>query len=493
MRFTQSLSASILALSLVFAPVSQVAAEEPSQQNLDTLTQVFTVLLENHYTHPDQEKLLRGAIDGMLEVLHDPYTSYMTAEEYNRFVDGLNQSYAGIGVQMEPGEGSTSMQITQVFPNSPARQAGLQAGDKITAVDGVALSKDNINNAQSMIMGKSGTTVQVTIMRDGAATKTYTVTRQQIELPTVISRTLEEEIGYIQIVTFGERTGEDFLKALKELEKSTPKGIIIDLRDNGGGYVVGALEIADALLGESTILVLHDEKGQAIFIPSDADQSQIPLAVLVNEHSASASEMLAGALQKNDRAKLIGVQTFGKGTMQSPYDLPNGGVLKVSIDRYEFSDGTSPDKVGLTPDIKINSPELMTNAALQQLMPSRLQTLSFPRTTGEITLNGHPVLNGQQAVMENGRAYLPLRFMVEAFGSQVNWLAEKAAIQFVLDERSVEIDMKNGGLTVAGQAIPLHAPFRSIDGTTYVSTSAVEKITGQKVIVSAEEIQVQSK
>ena len=492
MKWKQAIVSSTLAASLLVLPTASASATV-SKEAVETLTQVYLDLVETHYSHPDQDKLLQAAIQGMLEELDDPFTNYMTPEEYQGFVGAIEQSFAGIGVVFDASPTEGALIVQQVYKGTPAEKAGLLAGDRVIAVDGLKATADNVSDLPAKIRGQEGTTVVLTVKRGTAQPTEMTITRGQIELPLIDSEDLGNGIGYLHLMSFGERSEQEFRSAFAELQKKNIQGLVIDLRGNGGGHVLPALQIADIFLDHGTILRIHDETGEMQNVDADPDVNNLPLVVLVDKQSASASEMLAGALQKNGRAKLVGTQSFGKGTMQSPTELQNGGYLKVSVDRWELADGTSPDKVGLTPDVRIDSanPALALNAAVQMLQPNRAQELTFSRTEAAATLNGKQLTNVPAVVASEGRMYLPLRFTVEALGQQVDWVAAEAAVKFQLQGHAVTI--ANGVLKVDGKPVHATNAIRTINGSTYITTAAMGEILGQAVTVGEKDVRIQAK
>lgn len=489
MRWKSRLCASLLAVSLVGLPVS-VSAETPSQQNLDTLTKVYTLLVEDHYTHPDQDALLKAAISGMLSQINDPFTTYFTPDQYKQFTNTLNQTYAGIGVAFENTDDNDGLTIDSVYAKSPAETAGLKPGDRVVQVDDFDVKGHSAQEITSHIMGAPGTNVTLKVVHADGSVQSYTITRAQIELPEVVTQDLGSGIGYLRIFSFGERTTDEFEQQFADLQKRDSKGLVLDLRGNGGGYVNSALQIADDLLQQGTIVIFHNEDGQSVAVTADSAGSNIPLVVLVDRHTASASEMLAGALQKNGRAKLVGERTFGKGTMQAPTELPNGGYIKVSIDQWDLADGKTPDHVGLTPDIHVNTPTAVLNTALQQLLPDRQQTLTLSRTQGTGQLNGNDLLDAPPVQTVAGQVYVPLRYTVETLGNEVDWVQATQEIKFKLEGHQVDLDVTHKTLCIDGTLSHLANPFVFIDGATYLSTDAFKAITGHDVQVTDQSVTV---
>ncbi|MGB8956079.1 MAG: S41 family peptidase [Tumebacillaceae bacterium] len=493
MRWKNGIVSSTLALSLLVLPTASASAMV-AKEDVDTLIQVYTQLADGHYTHPNQDKLLQAAIEGMLNEINDPFTSYMSPEEYQGFVGAIEQSFAGIGVAFTAAGNEGALIVNEVYKGTPAEKAGLQKGDRVLAVDGVAVTADNASDLPAKIRGQEGTTVVLTVKQGTEEPKQVTITRANIELPLTHSEDLGDGIGYIQLMSFGDRSADEFSTALTDLQKKNIQSLVIDLRGNGGGHVLPALQIADTFLGKGTILRTHDQEGTVQDVEADSEVNNLPLVVLIDGNSASASEMLAGALQKNGRAKLVGTQSYGKGTMQAPQELPNGGYLKLSVDRWELADGTSPDKVGLTPDVRITSsnPVSALNAAMQLLKPTRTQELSFSRTDATAKLNGHEMANVPQPFVE-GTAYLPLRFTAESLGAQVDWVAAESAVKFRLAGHAVAVSLHTGEVKIDGQPSRYSHAVRTMDGATYISADTLGEIVGQSVEVNEQEVRVRLK
>lgn len=480
--------APVLAVTLAVLPgASAVAA--PSEANVKTLVEIYTTLNESHYTHPNEELLLQGAIKGMLQVVGDPFTNYMSPSEYANFMGAVENQYAGIGVVLEPGEDGT-LTIAQVYPGTPGEKAGLQAGDVIVAVGETAVTPANVEAMPAQVRGAAGTQVTLQVKRGEAAPVAYVVTRAAIQLPTVNAVDLGGGITYLQIYTFGEKTAQEVSVALAQANKQGVKGLVIDLRSNGGGHVLAALQIADMLLSKGLILTVHDENGLAHPLLADpAAFPAVPVAVLVDQGSASASEMLAGALQQNGRAKLVGSRTFGKGTMQAAEELPNGGYLKVSVDQWVLADGKSPDHVGLTPDVAVASPSLVLPAALQVVQPGPVE-LVYSRTGAAAVWNGRAVGGAPALVERDGRVFLPLRFTAEALGRSVEWVASAQMASFELGGADVRVFPGLGTVTRNGSPVGAPGDVVSVDGRLYVAASAVAELLGRPVAVQSGSVTV---
>jgi carboxyl-terminal processing protease len=469
MKWRLMIAGAALATTLAVTPVQGIFAQA-TDANKEALLQAYEEMLQ-HYSKPDQDKLLEAAIEGMIEAVDDPYTNYMAPDEYKAFMDSINQDYAGIGIMAVADEKRKGIVIQKVFSGTPAEKSGLLVGDLIVQVDDHKGDPGNLLNLNTYIRGKEGTSVTLHIVRDDKPLVVKPV-REVIRLPLVESTDAGDGIRMISISSFGDRTVDEFQKAYNEALASGAKGLILDLRGNGGGLVNSALTIADLFLKKGNILIFHDEEGNKQVVEADEDGTDIPLAVLIDENSASASEMLAGSLQNNKRAKLIGTTSFGKGTMQAPANLPNGSVMKVSIERWELPDGTVIDRKGITPDIKLNYRDLYVNAAVQALVPTRTQELKLIRSTGAGTLNGKEFVNAPKPVVRYGQVYVPLRFMLEAFGSEVRW--SKEATSFTL-----------GGKTYS---LKNNADIIKVDGASYVKADALSRLIGKPITVTSDAV-----
>lgn len=319
--------------------------------------ETWNLVNERYYDQPlNPETLTEGAIEGMLNTLDDPHTRYLApaAEEAAR--DSMEGEIQGIGVLVEFREGN--IVVVSPFEGSPAAEAGIEPGDILREADGVGLTDMDLTEAAELIRGPAGTTVHLVIERDGELIEKE-VRRDVIEVPSVSGEMLEENVAYVRLSRFGNRTGQELQDTLEELLAQDPQGLILDLRNNPGGGLSTSVDVADEFLPEGTILVERFGSGQErVYESSDAGLAEeIPMVVLINEGSASASEVLAGALRDRDRATLIGVASFGKGTVQEWHGLSNGGGVRFTIARWLTPGGTWVHEEGLTPDQVVPLPE----------------------------------------------------------------------------------------------------------------------------------------
>lgn len=299
------------------------------------------------------EDLETGQLKGLVAGLKDPYSQYLTKEEMNKLSEQTTGKFQGIGVIISPHEDGT---VTVVSPikGSPAEKAGIESGDKILKINGVDFTSDKIDEASKAIRGETGSEVELLILKnDSKTTKELKVKRQEIKMDSIIKGKIGD-VGYIGIIMFDTDTGADFKKALNELTKEGVKSLVLDLRGNPGGVVEAAVEIGDAILPKSNFCTLKDNKNEIVeSYKTDEKYNNIKMAVLVNEGSASASEILAGAIKDLNRAKIIGQKTFGKGVVQNVVKFPKGDGLKLTTSEYFTPSGDSINKVGIEPDIKV--------------------------------------------------------------------------------------------------------------------------------------------
>jgi len=309
--------------------------------------------IDKNYLEPvDSEKLIEGAAKGMFQALGDPYSVYMNEKEFKEFNEATSGSYGGIGVIVTDKDGY----VTVVAPieDTPGERAGLRTGDKIIKVDDVEVTGIGLEKATSLMKGKKGTKVVLTILRENRDEPiVLEIKREDIVLKTVKREVLEDGIGYIRISMFDEDTGKEFKNALNELKKQKVKGLIIDLRQNPGGYVSQCVQVADELLDEGVIFYTEDKQKNRVATKSKSGKVDIPFVILVDEGSASASEILSGAVKDRKAGLLIGTKTFGKGLVQTVEKLNDGSGFKLTIQKYYTPNGTDINKVGIEPDIEV--------------------------------------------------------------------------------------------------------------------------------------------
>ncbi|HNR04623.1 MAG TPA: S41 family peptidase [Bacillota bacterium] len=326
-------------------------------KSMDKLMGLKEYIKSNYVEGAEGNKLIEGAIKGMFESLGDPYSVYMTKEEFKNFNETTKGSYGGIGVIVSRSEDGY---VTVVAPieDTPGEKAGLKTNDKIIKVDDKDIVGIDLEEAVALMKGKKGTKVTLTVMRDNVREpKIFEITREEIILKTVKSNMMENSIGYIRITMFDEDTGSEFKKALKELTSQNMKGLILDLRQNPGGFINQCVDVADELLDEGLVVYTEDKAKKREDYKSGKGKLEVPFVVLIDEGSASASEIVSGAVKDRKAGLLIGVKTFGKGLVQSIEQLKDGSGIKLTTQKYYTPNGISINKIGIQPDIEVKAPE----------------------------------------------------------------------------------------------------------------------------------------
>ncbi|MTI47333.1 S41 family peptidase [Sporosalibacterium faouarense] len=317
-------------------------------------------LHENYLKDVTDEELMNGVYRGIFESLDDPYSVYMTKEEFNDFMEQTEGSYGGIGVIVTPGDDNY---ITVVSPieDTPGERAGIKPDDKIVKVNDKEFTADQMSDAVKIMKGEPGTDVKVTILRKDKNNNNkfidVNITREEIKLVTVKSQMLEDKIGYIRITSFDRETYDDFKKNLTSLQKDGMNGLIIDLRNNPGGLLDQCAKIADELMGKSVIVYTETKNKEREYLNSDKGKIDVPLVILVNGGSASASEILSGAVKDTDSGVLIGTKTFGKGIVQRINPMSDGSGFKFTVSEYFTPSGVNIHGVGIEPNIEVELPE----------------------------------------------------------------------------------------------------------------------------------------
>ena len=323
---------------------------------------VESIIKENYLEDVEEDKLMHGQLKGLVQSLDDPYSQYLTPEEYEDLNQQTSGEYGGIGVIVTPGDDNL---ITVVSPikGTPGEKAGLKPEDKIISVEGQEFMADEMDKAVKIMKGEPNTEVTLTIMRKskdgGNETFDVDITREKIRLETVETEILDGNIGYVNIASFDELTYEDFKEELDNLEEQEVEGLVVDLRNNPGGLLDVTADIADEFLGEGVIVYTENKNGEKEYYNSEKSKIDLPLVVLVNEGSASASEILSGAIKDYGRGELIGTKTFGKGVVQRISELPSndGSAIKLTISEYFTPNGTNIHGVGIEPDIVVELPD----------------------------------------------------------------------------------------------------------------------------------------
>ena len=317
--------------------------------------------IETHYVqNVERDKLIDGAISGMVHSLGDPHSIYLAPQLYNQIKAETSGAFGGIGVYM--GLENETVYIVGVIPDGPGEKIGLKEGDAILAVDSKPVAEIGYEEVALKIRGEVGTTVDLLIHRDGDEDKTYTITRDIIKVQTVRSKMLDNGIGYLRISNFSDNTGKEFKNEVAKLEGDGMKGLILDLRHNPGGVVTSCVEVAKQIVPAGPIVSVIQRDGTKEVYMSDLPQTKFPIAVLIDQNSASAAEILSGALQDTKAGVIVGMKSYGKGSIQTLYPMFHDDGLKLTIAKYYTPNGRSIDGVGVVPDfeVQLESPVTMT-------------------------------------------------------------------------------------------------------------------------------------
>ncbi|MDD2371805.1 MAG: S41 family peptidase [Firmicutes bacterium] len=316
-----------------------------------TAISTYQLIESQYYDTVNNKNLIEGISQGLTAALNDPYSVYYTKSEITEFNTQLNGEYAGIGMVLGFDKETQLVKAIRVFKDSPAEKIGLLPGDIIVAIDGKSSEGMDTENVANTVRGEEGSQIKLVVFRDNNYLE-FDITREIIRIPTVTYKFLDNDILYVQISSFNESTTSEFQNMLSSLEKN-PKKVILDLRDNGGGLVDQSIQIARYFIPGGVVMyeTSRDRNTLQTFSVDDQLFLDLPLVVLVNENSASASEILAGAIQDHKSGTLIGDITFGKAVVQTVFPLPTGGALKLTTQRYLTPDKRDINKVGLTPDV----------------------------------------------------------------------------------------------------------------------------------------------
>jgi carboxyl-terminal processing protease len=321
--------------------------------------EVLKIIKENYVDSVDMKELEEGAIQGMLEVLDDPQTNFFNQESMEDMMSKTLGSYSGIGIVID----SQDNYITVISPikGTPGERAGLLPGDRIIEVDGQSIMGISTSEAANLMRGPKGESVTLQVERAGVGSLEFTIVRDDIDVESVFPEMLEENVGYIYISNFDRSTGKEFEEALLQLEKQGMKGLVLDLRDNPGGLLAEAVRVARAIVPEGPITHVVDGSGNTIKTHySELEKKPYPIVVLVNAFSASASEIVAGALQDSHGAELVGTRTFGKATVQNLEELTNQGGIRYTVAKYLTPNRRNIHGEGLNPDhiVELTDPRI---------------------------------------------------------------------------------------------------------------------------------------
>ncbi len=360
--FTIIATAGLTIFALTFGEKKVVEVKVPVERTEFTkLYDAYDLLKEKYYLEFDNEDVISGAINGLVDALGDPYSDYMSVDESVSFDESLSSSFQGIGAEIQERDGY--IMVVSPIKNSPAEQAGLLPQDMILYVDGETIKGMSANDAVKLIRGEKGTEVTLTIQRAGVEEDfNMTIVRDDIPVETVYGTLDENKIAHIQITSFSEDTSNELVRVLADLEKQGMEAIVLDVRQNPGGFLRAAIEISDLFIPAGKPILQTQERNEepVIYYAEKGIKYDLPLTVLIDEGSASASEILAGALNESAGAKLIGLTTFGKGTVQGIDSQKDGSTLKFTTGKWLTANGNWVNEKGIAPTIEVPYPDYVS-------------------------------------------------------------------------------------------------------------------------------------
>jgi carboxyl-terminal processing protease len=426
MRITAAIIAAILISTALPAAAGGTANAASAAELNDAerrLLEVLEVLAERHVSAPDEQDLTEAAIEGMIASLNDPYTEYLPPQALEDFRNAINQTYIGVGIRL--GVTEAGYFVEEIFPGSSANDRNVRTGDRIVAVEGRSIDGWELEQVTGAIRGPEGSEVSLTLER-GTERFTVSLVRKEVTIPAVEAKPIDAKTGYLRLTTFPADAGVQVFNALKKFEASGIDRIVLDLRDNPGGYLQGAQQVASLFLDSGVLIHTRDRDGKDE--PIRVFNSDVPdrkLVVLVNGGSASASELLAGAFQDHEAATIVGERTFGKGSVQSVVNLDSGGALKVTIQEYFTPKGRRVNGVGIAPDIEVAGriPQLITAINEARFGPLGVMLTASATRIGKAEFN-----ETVHVLKEQGRFYVPSRVLAALVGEPIAWDGDRLAV-----------------------------------------------------------------
>ncbi|MDW7673281.1 MAG: S41 family peptidase [Bacillota bacterium] len=470
----------IIFVLLLLLLATGIANAEPAESEI-------RFWLNNFYVEKiDWNEIDDTSVEAILESLEDPYTSYLTPKELDDFMTHLGGAFGGIGIHIEQIDGIVT--VTSPISGTPAFEVGLEPMDKIVQVNGLDVVGTPMEQVVDLIRGEPGTTVDLTILR-GEAELSFTITRALIEVKSVENQLVDQYIGYVKVNMFGEKTAAELEQALDNLEQQGALGYIIDLRYNGGGYLDSALEIADLLIpaGKPIVHVVDRSGAMETFSTTNKGINK-PLVVLVNEGSASASEILAAAVKENGAGVILGQDTFGKASVQSLINLSDGGVLKFTTAYYLTPQENNINGLGLKPNVYIEDRELQHKEAIKilkrwigneyQIAKPKAITLFVGKLLAIV--DGKEIALGEMPFIKDDLTYVPLRIIGEKLGLQIDWDGDKREITITKGEKSFTFQPHLNVAFIGGQEYAVDAPVVIQNNRSYIPIrSLIEFLGGQ--------------
>jgi carboxyl-terminal processing protease len=454
-KVISTLLSSCLALSLTLAPVASAAtATQASKDNSDLINEVMNLLETYNLSGVDKDTLIRGAVDGMVNTLGDPYSQYFNTQEAAQFGHDVDLEYVGIGVRLQytPAE----LYIEEVTSGSPAEQAGLKRGDTILKINGIPVDETEGDE----LSGAAGTKVTLLILRNGV-TKSYRVTRNEISSASVTGTIIGPKIAYISLSGFTQNSDKEFAAMLKKMRAAGMKSMVLDLRDNLGGYMDSAYNIASNFIDKGIMMYTSDQSGALTPVTiTSGSKIGVPVVILTNEYTASASEALTGALRDNKLATVVGTRSFGKARIQSLLPMSNGDMLKLTTQKYLTPNKEDFNHIGLAPDIEIKGKTAQLITALQI---AGMNNIEASGDNHILDINGIAFPGNVGLVKQEDKMYASSIVLAALVESEVTW-----------DAKNKKVIVTNGAGKASGFTISSKEAL-SQNGETFIELNAFKK------------------
>lgn len=457
MKFGKVLTALLsgcLALTLVLAPVASAADTAKDASKEDMINEVMQYLETYNLEGVDRDTLIRGAIDGMVNTLNDPYSQYFSSKEADEFSHQVDLEFVGIGVRLQ--STASELYIEEIIPGSPAEKAGLKRGDVILKVDGVPVE----DTEGDELSGAPGTKVTLLIKRNGA-TRPYSITRAEIASSSVTGKIIGPKIAYISLSGFTQNADKEFAQVLQKMRAAGMKSMVLDLRDNVGGYMEAAYNIASMFMDKGIMMYTSDQSGKLTPVTiTNGSKIGVPVVILTNGYTASASEALTGALRDNRLATVVGTRSFGKARIQSLLPMSNGDTLKLTTQRYLTPKKEDFNHIGLAPTIQVQG---KTAQLITALKIAGMNNIEASGDDHILDINGSPFAGNVGLIKQNNSFYASAKVLSALVEGEVTW-----------DAKNKKVIVTNTAGTAFGFSIASKAGL-SKDGETYIELGAFKQ------------------
>ena len=418
----------VFTLFCLATPLQAAEPAAPTHPDWATVNEVLDLIDKYPVNQPGRAGNTENEIKNLLEAMDDPYSYYMDPSEYEAVYNGYSNNYIGIGVVFQMDERYPL--VTEVFKDSPADRAGIKPDDMLIKVNGRSVADLTSLEILARMDGRAGSKIGLTIRRSGSEDFDLTLTQELIHAPAVYDKILDGQIGYIRLSQFSAGSAYEFRNAAFAMKRQGVSKLIVDMRGNPGGLLGEAMSIANLFLKIGTPIVnIEDSDGNREVLRTSGMPILLgtPTVILVDNLSASASELLSGALQDHQVAVIVGERTYGKGSMQEMIPLASGAAVSVTVAKYYTPLGHQVDGIGISPDYQVIAPEMQLVTAQKLLLPPGEDVAVFEKDSVQVMVNDIPVQIGDSIIEENGKVYLPLRVTFEALGYKVDWPSKDAA------------------------------------------------------------------